>query len=313
MGIATAVSFEQLKKLPLVAKYEEAFRKATGIALKLVPPGTPAGRLSLEEHENAFCALVASSHPAVGEACWKVEAEVQRQTAQALTPQTTCCQAGLHLLATPVVVEGCHVATWIGGQVFHRKPSADDFQRVARHLAELGVTQGLAEIEAAFFGGRVVAEEQFRASLQLLHLFAQHLGESAGRLWMLAHSDEPVAVGRARKFIEAHLPEPITLRRVAAAAQLSPYHFCRVFRQTTGVTVTAYVARLRVERAKGLLADLSKRISEVSYTAGFGSIAQFNSMFRKYAGMSPTRYRETQKTHFGMDRQGGGPEVAGET
>ena len=87
----------------------------------------------------------------------------------------------------------------------------------------------------------------------------------------------------------------MSLAQVAAAAHVSPFHFCRVFRAATGVTFTEYVSRLRVERAKTLLADASVRVSEVAYATGFGSISQFNTVFRQCVGKTPTQYRSGQK------------------
>ena len=293
-GTADHVACDPLARLPLVKLYEEAFRKATGIALKLVPAGAPTSRLSLEEHENPFCALV-GNRPGMRELCLKVEADLQRKVAETLAPQTTSCLAGLCLVAAPVVVSGRHVATWIGGQVLQQKPTQAAFRRVAQQLARLGLTEDLPQIQAAFFQSRRVPEEQLQASTQLLGLFAQHLGQNAERLWTVSQPEEPRSVTLAREFIQAHLTEPVSLQAVAAAAHLSPYHFCRVFRTATGMTLTDYVSRLRVERAQALLADPSIRVSEIAFQVGFGSISQFNTVFRRCLGVSPTQYRSGRR------------------
>jgi transcriptional regulator GlxA family with amidase domain len=64
-----------------------------------------------------------------------------------------------------------------------------------------------------------------------------------------------------------------------------------MFKKATGMTLTEYVALVRVEKAKALLVDVSMRISEVVFAAGFGSIPRFNSVFKRHVGMSPTEYR----------------------
>ena len=64
-----------------------------------------------------------------------------------------------------------------------------------------------------------------------------------------------------------------------------------VFRHATGLTLTEYVARLRVEHAKRLLGNPSVRVSEVAFATGFSSISQFNTVFRKTVGLSPTQFR----------------------
>jgi AraC-like DNA-binding protein len=81
------------------------------------------------------------------------------------------------------------------------------------------------------------------------------------------------------------------LDEVSRHVGLSRNHFCRVFKHETGITFTEYLARLRVEKAKELLADVRVRITEAADRAGFNSISQFNRVFRRYAGSSPTEYR----------------------
>jgi len=100
-------------------------------------------------------------------------------------------------------------------------------------------------------------------------------------------------VRKAKEFLREHWNEPVTLAQVAQAAHLSPYHFCRLFRGTTGMTFTDYLARARVEKAKSLLLESSARVGEVAFATGFGSLSQFNSVFRKWAGASPTDFRKS--------------------
>lgn len=292
MLIQRQMTFEQLARLPLVGHYEKAFRKATGIALKLVPAGTPAERVSLGTHENSFCRLTAS-YASAETACWKNEAEVLRLVGQKLKPQMVKCFAGLCVIAAPVMVAGDHVATWVGGQVFAEPPTPETFTHVTEQLTKWGMGDHLEELQSAYFRGRVVPSEQLRAVKQLLSLFAQHLGQSAERLWDFSKGHEPQCVVRAKEFLRKHATQRVTLAQVAGAVNVSPYHFCRVFRKATGLTLTGYVARLRVERAKISLADKSARINEAAYAAGFGSIPQFNTVFRRHVGMSPTQYRES--------------------
>lgn len=284
------VTYEILAKLPLVEKYEKAFRRATGVALKLVPAGAPADQFAQATKQNPFCQVLASKR-AAEENCCHCEAEIQRRVGRTLASRTLRCFAGLEVVAAPVIVEGRHLATWIGGQVLCRKPTRASFMGVARQLAGWGRKKELLSIQAAFFHSQVVPADQLQAMKQLLTLFAQHLGECADRLWMAPSQGEPVCVARAKEFVQAHVTETMSLAQVSSAAHVSPYHFCRVFRTATGLTVMEYVSRLRVEKAKTMLADASIQVAEVAYATGFGSISQFNTVFRRYVEQSPTQYR----------------------
>jgi AraC-like DNA-binding protein len=65
-----------------------------------------------------------------------------------------------------------------------------------------------------------------------------------------------------------------------------------VFKRATGLTFTDYVARSRVESVKRMLLNPHTRVSEAAYAAGFQSLSQFNRVFRRVAGESPTAYRD---------------------
>ena len=78
---------------------------------------------------------------------------------------------------------------------------------------------------------------------------------------------------------------------VAKASGASVFHFCKVFKKTTGLTFTDYVARVRLEDAKAELLNPNRRISEIAYDVGFQSLTQFNRVFKRIFGQSPTQFR----------------------
>ena len=78
---------------------------------------------------------------------------------------------------------------------------------------------------------------------------------------------------------------------VPQASGASVFHFCKVFKKTTGLKFTEYVGRVRLENAKTQLLNPNRRISEVAYDVGFQSLTQFNRMFKRVFGQSPTEFR----------------------
>ena len=63
------------------------------------------------------------------------------------------------------------------------------------------------------------------------------------------------------------------------------------FKQVTGINFVEYVARTRFATACDLLRNGDLRISEIAFTVGFQSLSQFNRVFKKFSGKSPTQYR----------------------
>jgi AraC-like DNA-binding protein len=108
------------------------------------------------------------------------------------------------------------------------------------------------------------------------------------------HRAEPVEIWKARKFIEEHSGEELSLRKVAKAVGISPNHLSEKFKQVTGVNFVEYVARTRFKHACDLLRNPGRRISEIAFAVGFQSLSQFNRVFKTFSGKSPTEYRVTK-------------------
>lgn len=99
------------------------------------------------------------------------------------------------------------------------------------------------------------------------------------------------AVERARRHIEQHFAQELTLEGVAAHVMLSPYYFSKVFRQVEGENFVDYVTRVRVEQAKKMLAAPGASIKDVCYAVGYHDPNYFSRVFKKVTGQTPTEYR----------------------
>ena len=109
------------------------------------------------------------------------------------------------------------------------------------------------------------------------------------------HRAEPVEIWKTRKFIEEHAGEELSLRRVAAAVNIHPNYLSEKFKQVTGTNFVDYVACTRFKEACRLLHDGDLRISDIAFTAGFQSLSQFNRVFKRLSGKSPTQYRAAKR------------------
>lgn len=101
---------------------------------------------------------------------------------------------------------------------------------------------------------------------------------------------EPLAVRRARDYLDAHLDAPVELADLAGAVGLSRFHLLRVFRATVGTTPHNYLTDRRVARAK-LLLDGSLPLAEVAAACGFADQPHLNRVFKARVGVSPGQYR----------------------
>jgi AraC-like DNA-binding protein len=136
-----------------------------------------------------------------------------------------------------------------------------------------------------------VEPERYQSMITLLSTFAQHLGQQAEKLLVVHEGSEPATIVKARNFIEENLSEPLPLSAVARKAGLSESHFCRIFRESIGLTLTDYINRRRIQWAKQELLKPETRISEIAFLVGYQSLSQFNRSFARVTGRSPTQYR----------------------
>jgi YesN/AraC family two-component response regulator len=145
---------------------------------------------------------------------------------------------------------------------------------------------------AAYKETRVMPRNQLTGFVRMLENFAEHLAVRSNQIALHQANAEPIAIVRAKAYINENLQEDMTLADVAKAAFTSTFYICKLFKRHTGLNFTEYVSRLRVERAKELLANPNKRVSEIAFEVGFQSLTHFNRIFRRIVGESPTVYRE---------------------
>ena len=93
---------------------------------------------------------------------------------------------------------------------------------------------------------------------------------------------------------------PVSLPDVAARANLSPYHFLRVYKRAYGETPHAFLTRLRIERAKTLLARGSHNVTEACFEVGFSSLGSFSALFAYRVGLSPSEYRRYARSSISV-------------
>jgi AraC-like DNA-binding protein/ligand-binding sensor protein len=279
----------QLRRAQIFRDYEQAFRETTGLPLNL----RPIEAFDLPHHgdpkENPFCALMARTNHSCA-ACLQLQKRVEQEAR--LEPKTLKCFAGLCDSAVPVRVGENLVAFLQTGQILLHQPTKAEFARTTRLILKWGGEVDLKKMEEAYFQTRVLSKRQYESVLRLLTIFAQHLSTLSNQLAVRAATAEPPAMTRARVFIAEHQGEELSLEQVARAVNMSAFYFCKNFKKATGLTFTDYLARLRVEKVKNLLLNPHKRVSEAAYEAGFQSLSQFNRVFRRLAGESPTVYRD---------------------
>jgi AraC-like DNA-binding protein len=99
-------------------------------------------------------------------------------------------------------------------------------------------------------------------------------------------------IRRAVELMQAQLDHDLSLREIAAACYLSPFHFSRLFKKLTGTSPHAYLASLRASRAQALLAETDLSITEIGTRVGYSGPSHFTRAFRQATGLTPRAFRK---------------------
>ncbi|PCE23497.1 AraC family transcriptional regulator [Paraburkholderia acidicola] len=97
---------------------------------------------------------------------------------------------------------------------------------------------------------------------------------------------------RLRDYIDSHLTQPITLGELAGVAGLSEFHFARMFRTSFGLPPHAWIAQLRLERARTLLRTTGLPLASVAAHCGYANASHFSHRFREAFGVAPVVFRQ---------------------
>jgi AraC family transcriptional regulator len=96
---------------------------------------------------------------------------------------------------------------------------------------------------------------------------------------------------RALELLEANLTKTPSLADLAAQLRIHPTFFCRAFKQSTGLSPHRYLLARRINRAKDMMKDRSRTLTEIALDCGFSSSSQFSIVFKRITGVSPRIYR----------------------
>jgi AraC family transcriptional regulator len=104
-------------------------------------------------------------------------------------------------------------------------------------------------------------------------------------------------IRRSVELMHTQLDQDLTLKALAAASYLSPFHFARLFKKLTGSSPHNYLAGIRATRAQLLLAETDLSIAEIGARVGYLSGSHFTKAFRTATGATPREFRQGLVTH----------------
>ena len=282
---------EKLKAAPFYQSYQNAFRTATGLPLILVPADRQDfNPCHASENQNPFCRSINTGEVSCASCSLAQKCVLEGARKHA---ETIECFIGMKETAVPVWLGERIVGYLKTGQVLTHQPSRANLEALEGALLEGSRSdRQIRELMKLYLQTPVMEEEKYASMITLLSSFGLQLAGLMNRVVLESRVVEPEPVRRAKAYIREHIDDKITLDDVSAVVHVSTYYFCKIFKQSTGMTLTEYVNRQRIELAKREILKPDRRVTEVAYDVGYQSLSQFNRSFLKIVGESPTQFRK---------------------
>lgn len=184
-------------------------------------------------------------------------------------------------------------------QLFEKYPvlrlNAEEQQLVQPLLARL-LTEQKQQVSGYEDYCRLLLAELLLTLLRMAKGRPSHDGEEGGG----KRSYREIA--EVARYINAHYDENLSLGELAGRFHLSPYYLSHIFPRVTGLTLVAYINRVRIEEACALLRETELPVTDIAYRVGYQSVTHFGRVFKKAKLVSPQVYRREQRMFNGNNR-----------
>ena len=173
-------------------------------------------------------------------------------------------------------------------------------------ISDLKFTPGLGYTDPVVAALTRLLLPAFDDPSQITRLFADHISLALGFHIARTYGGMKAAAARqqgglatwqerrATELLSANLPRDISTAEVARACSLSPGHFARAFRQTTGLSPHQWLLRRRIDEAEELLRNGKLSLAEIAHACGFADQSHFTKVYARLRGISPGAWRRRQ-------------------
>lgn len=264
-----------------------------GVNIALVSPDMKSNVcLGTQRTISGFCRRL-QEHPRGKELCKECDLAHFRQALNSHKPLRYHCHAGLTEFIIPISAEGETVALLQCGQLLDSPPDKAKWKTLKDALENAGMEA--ARLERPFFKIRNMPPPLQDDLILLLELIGNYIAQTQRQLQLAEESRQSQIVSRARAYIKDHFAEGIALNQVAKASYTSIRNLCRIFKQETGVSVVDFIHEVRIRHASTRLLSSGMQCAEIASECGFGSVQQFNRVFRKLRASSPAQWRRQRR------------------
>ncbi|MCX7713034.1 MAG: helix-turn-helix domain-containing protein [Chthoniobacterales bacterium] len=288
--------YERLCSLSEWHEFRKHFEVATGLSLRLMDQPFSSCTEGSFSNSSPLCKIL-SENERGRILCINFRNQLLRDTNGEFVAR--CCDAGLIEIAVPFIVSGLNVGYLVfGGFRTTESFTPQDEKRALEFLSSAGVHLPIRELRSALIQTPIIQVKFLDAYIHWIRLAVRDISARLTSHVVEPTSSLPAPVEKACQLIRSRaLHQQIDLATVARHCGVCSGHLSRLFRHTTGLTFTEFIARFRAEHAMKLLLSTRKSVTEIAFESGFNSISQFHRVFRQIYGHSPsfTRRKDSRK------------------
>jgi AraC family transcriptional regulator len=172
----------------------------------------------------------------------------------------------------------------------------------ANEVRSYYLTEQFASVDPFLWHMARGVERQLRLRRQIEKSYIESVAVVIGQHLLSTYSDTPLAgallgglprykMRRAIDYIRNHFRDDIGFRDIARQLEMSPFHFARMFKHSTGESPHQFIMRCRIEAAKKMLIEDDMAIADVAFEVGYKSQSYFTTRFALLVGMTPAVFR----------------------
>ena len=239
-------------------------------------------------HYCDFCKAVRDL-PGGDLACLRNDREDVAKLAQSYgKPFFNICHAGLCELIVPVTKNSVLLGIIFLGQCIIEGET--HYKAVYERIKEYGADR--EEFHTYFRRLPKIKKNRLISMGNVLDLGIKSLVDMQGAHILAGDSENKNHIATAIAYIDTNYMSPITSGEISEMLFLNPSYLSRIFKRETGMTVTDYIIKVRIDHAMSLLAETDVPIESIAVNVGYTDKNYFSRIFKKTVGVSPSTYRQ---------------------
>lgn len=283
--------FAELGREKQLIEYHDIIYKLLGIVVDFINAEGESLKLSKMKHFNPFCAMIRSSKQGFS-ACHECD-QANSHTASIKHKEIVYrCHAGLIEIVLPLYDNrDYYIGCMTSGQFFLEGENTACIKAVEK-TAKL-YKQNTKQLCKAYMGSKVISKTQLEGIIDYLKAVGRIIVETHNKLLFMETVDAPDKISFIKQFVADNYMKKLTVPETAKKVFMSNGHFCRFFKKEVGVSFMSFVNIYRISQAEEMLKNTRRSISEIAFLTGFGSISQFNRMFKNIKNVLAKEIRTT--------------------